>query len=654
MTEDNMHFIGRSAEIEDLQELIFVKKPGPGNTRSLMGPNEIGKTSLVGELKKAWEAEAVENVYCIDIALSDVPSEQSTVANFWNFWVLVINELSEAIPYEELEVAFPNPTPAEKKELTQIQKTYAYFANEDNEYKLRTGRASATVYTFIDKLFEAYTKLKRHVIMLVDEFDIAGELFPEESKDGTFFMKLFGLSCKRMEKLNLSILLIARRRVGTIAHSMKKGSDFNAAFQAYILPGFTDAELDEFWGTYENELDAEVKKDIMYVCGRHPGLLTKMRELLENTEDKQECNISKLYKEQGTNIKEVYSHMATLMKTEYVDKEYTVNCVNAFVQTYIGPAYENNLPNQIERLHDFGFFTKIDEKRGNIFKLTGINGYDYEYEPISPCFVDYFKNNILPYEADSLSKLMMETELKVRDVIKEVLQEQYADAWEEELDNIVKESAKRQKEQFEETAELNYARARRIEWSVIDFLSFNDYAYLIGIYWDDMEKYFHSYRGDIAALKEDFNFLRISRNCYAHHNRRILNRTSTDSIDTLCKRLMEDMENPFEGTEEAVVVLEEPAMEGRLSGNSGATQAPTKLSEEVLEQLAEGAEETFVCQAMKPTGGYNGYLVGYEQYPAKITKEKGVIPSLRIGDSIKVVFVREQSNNGFISVAPLG
>ena len=58
---------------------------------------------------------------------------------------------------------------------------------------------------------------------------------------------------------------------------MQEGSNIQDAYPAVALAGFTNSELHEYFDTYRDlpcgELPEDKKQEIVYICGRSPGLL---------------------------------------------------------------------------------------------------------------------------------------------------------------------------------------------------------------------------------------------------------------------------------------------------------------------------------------------------------------------------------------------
>lgn len=573
-------FIGRRSYLEELGQDFFVTDAGePGRCYSLVGPNDIGKTLLVRKLAEEFEKKEVKDVYYFDLKIIAEPKNF-----FWIFWTDAVMRMSEVITQEKMEAA----PQYKERPVKDILKIYAFFNDEEQLNKMGTNGFDMEAKRYLEKIFKLYTMLGIHIILTIDEFDLARVAVPEESGDGSFFQRLFSLSPKGASRLNLSIMLISRRRLGTIAHHMTGGSSIDSAYTQIPLRGFDNEELEEYFQTYAEfgyELTEQEKRGILYFCGRHPGLLMHMRKAISRTRREGELNIGEVFVRQAP-MKAVYDRMVELMKTEYVDSARTKDCIGPFAQVFIGPVYEEEerLPSYMEAMFGLGFLTRIEPGTKDIFELVGADrtiGLSEKqrkflgYEPLSPYFVEYFKNCVLPSTGSNVITLLFHTEEMVRTMILEVLREKFpATPCEEVLEEF---SAKKDGflQNLQETALKNDAPARNISCTIVDVMSFRDYAKIIEKYWDVMSPRLPSFDSS-ASLEADFSFIAEARNCYAHANARVLKAGSVAHLEELCKKLCDDLE----------------------------------VSPECEEKVEEGGKAIFRCTKEKAEKGLKGVLKG--------------------------------------------
>lgn len=98
------------------KKVFFVEEGDYGKCYSLIGPNGIGKTTLIRHLSDELERAAKPHTYYFNTVL-----EAGT--SFWQFWTVLILKFSDTIGEEELRDApVPNDRLVEK-----ILKSYQFF-----------------------------------------------------------------------------------------------------------------------------------------------------------------------------------------------------------------------------------------------------------------------------------------------------------------------------------------------------------------------------------------------------------------------------------------------------------------------------------------------------------------------------------------------
>lgn len=314
-------FIGRQSELNRLrQDVFFVNPNSYGFCYSLIGLNGIGKTTLIRKLTEEFKSNIPEKTFCFSTDITDGIS-------FWMFWTKLILKFSKAITEDVLIQAAITAGYDNTKEIMEV---YEFFKENKTYTDTFEFRSQAIIY--LSELFSYYSEIGIRIIITIDEFDRAQEVF----KDGQFFQFLFNLTPKgSLTALNLSIITVSRRRVSTIAHHMQEGSNFEDAFPPLALKGFNDTELVKYFDTYKQlpcgELSEDVQKQILYLCGRSPGLLMGLRHELEVI-DEPNTDIGWLYAEHGQFIKNAYSRMITLMESTFADRAYQKPLLEVFIQ----------------------------------------------------------------------------------------------------------------------------------------------------------------------------------------------------------------------------------------------------------------------------------------------------------------------------------
>ena len=262
----NIYIERSGAAVKKLRRDVFLPAPEDlGSCYSLTGPNSTGKTTLIRHLMGELAQAALPNVYCFYRNIE-------TGYTFWSFWASLILEFSKALREEQLRAA---PTP-DGYIVEELLETYDFFRTRSPE----TDFGNATNY--LNNLFDNYTRLGIHIILVLDEFDRAAEVF----RDTQFYDRLFSLSPKSGSELKLSIVTVSRRSYGTIAVYDPEGSDPSEAFPQLALRGFSNRELEDYFATYadlpwneDRRLPSQQERQaILYFGGRSPAVLMNLRE----------------------------------------------------------------------------------------------------------------------------------------------------------------------------------------------------------------------------------------------------------------------------------------------------------------------------------------------------------------------------------------
>lgn len=579
MINRNDIFIGREEELRILGENVFVLSPGAHAFYALTGPNEIGKTHIFKRLRANWEAEVkaqgIKDVFCVPMSVREI-IEYPEVEPYWWFWIRLIDSCSTFVPLTFLEEAGMAKPEAYKT----VERIYEFYANESNYKGLKEGCKEDED---ILALFQAYTRLGVQIILAIDEFCHMTEFYPEWSMDlseetGTegaeerqvlrevqakkqkaasrIFSKLRLLSPTSVHSLNLTLLLMGRRTLKSFRYEMDNNSDLAGAFENMVLQGFTNEELrlykemyrdESIMGNLGRELTEEELSDVIYYCGRHPGLLMKMHGLICTYKRMDFTKgIMHLYQRRGSNLRNIYTKLYELMKQQNVSRNENKSCIGTFMQLYFTPIYEKEqFASQLESLCDFGFLLIPEEE--TIFEMAGAKGeslakVDYKgtiYEPISPYFAYFLKTENDIVSSGELYGLMARTELLVREWISMVYARKYPGTWKNVLHSLLNSTHAKFKASLEEKAVKYAAGERGIEYSPLDVLSYEDYAKIISADWDIYKSLFSFY------TKEELNrvfvdVLKSCRNDVMHINQRMLDDAARRELENACKYILEE------------------------------------------------------------------------------------------------------------------
>lgn len=578
-------FIGRESELKRLRRDVFFVEPGScGYCYSLIGLNGIGKTTLIRHLSEEFYENTPENTFYFATVLEDG-------ITFWRYWTNLIRRFSSDIDEGYISESIPHPTMQQKNAIKKIKSMYQLVNAEAADENTDSFRAQLT--RGLDDLFKHYKTIGVRIIITIDEFDRAQTIFT----NGQFFQRLFDLTPKgSLTTLNLSIITISRRRVSTIAHHMQEGSNFEDAFPPLALKGFSGEELDAYFSTYDQLpcglLSEESKKQILYLCGRSPGLLMGLRHEFE-VMDEPNTDIGWLYAEHGQFIKNAYSRMITLMKSTFSDRAHQKPLLDIFIQKFIGPAYDDNFDVALPLLYDYGFVTK-GTAESNIFTLSGMTAPEKEtgasskaiYEPISPYFVEYIKYMIIPDDISNLSGLLVKAERLIRETIEKVMRKKYPDSWKDLVNGYAV-----KKDYYLETLQI---RALQNDFSAssiskLNVISFKEHYSILSDHWDLFSKYFAAYQSK-GALFSAMAMLSESRNDSAHLNLVVYNGENRRKLRDTCTAFISCLEN-----------YAEPA-----------NTAPVPTEEQIEHLVSDGVTVTFSCQAIKmPKGNLRGIIKEY-------------------------------------------
>lgn len=583
-------FIGRQSELNRLRRDVFFADPNSyGFCYSLIGLNGIGKTTLIRKLTEEFNANRPHNTFCFSTDIIDGVS-------FWLFWTRLVLKFEKAISEDVLRAASAEAAFDNTEEILEI---YDFFRENRTCTDTFEFRSQAIIY--LSELFPYYTEMGIRIILTIDEFDHAKETF----EDGQFFQFLFSLTPKgALTPLNVSIVSISRRRVSTIAHHMQDGSNYEDAFPPLSLKGFNDADLACYFSTYESLpcglLDSGIQKQILYLCGRSPGLLMRLRHEFE-VMDEPTTDVAWIYAEHGQFIKNAFSFMIKLMKEAYADHECKKPLLEVFIQKFIGPASDDNFDDELPLLYDYGFVTK-GTTQSNIFLMAGIEEPCKDasaeskvvYEPIAPYFVEYVKHIVIPGDLSTLSGALVKAERLVREIIEKEMRKQFPETWE---DIINRYAGKKDYylESLQEKALQNDFSSSSI--SKLNVISFKEYYYILSDYWNLFSKYFKDYPSK-NVLFSVMSLLSDSRNDSAHLNLVVYNGENRRKLRETCAAFIANIEGYAESADEIILPSER----------------------QILELVNNGEVVTFCCTAIKmPKGNLRG-IIKKNGFPAGIAQ----------------------------------
>ena len=586
----NEIFIGRRQEMDRLWRDVFgIPASEMGPCYSLIGPNNIGKTALISQMARRFKEHAVPNVYYISTTLMGMDSE-------WMFLIMLVCSLKNEVTEERLRAA----PYADDKYISNILDAYAFFDNEENWADTESNKFNIRATQHWNNLFSSYRRIGIRLIVSIDEFDIAKKL----CKRGMLFGKLFGLCPKAKESSGHTVILISRRSVSNIEHDMENGSTLASGYPTILLKGFNNEELEEYFASYSafkcGMPDEDARRQILYYCGRNPGLLMLMRHEAGLLEASRPLIVQELYCKNRLDFEAAYNRMSELMKDERTSSNVDVKCFEIFLEAFIGPVSSEPdvFKAGLEGLENHGFALQ-SPPGGDIYSLAGLDDFDGAdstvYEPMSPYFVQYVTERFLPNEKENLCNLLVKTEMTLREAIDEIGTFIYTETWDSVIDGFLPREKQSQRQSFykrlQESSTANNASVRGIRNTLLNVLSFRDYLDLCRQNWGLMNGFFRYFKTN-TAIQHAIDCLYEARNLHSHKNFMVLDRPHCAELRNICNQLVPGIEqtiNQFKENPEAFVQSGSTAAIGPAGDGAGDdehTNAPS-VSDEMGRYIGE-------------------------------------------------------------------
>ncbi len=501
--------------------------------RALNGPNNTGKTTLVCRLAEQFRQARPAHAFCFFTTLFGKDSVD-------DYWIRLFREMGFTLTQEELEAA-PGADAASVRSLLD---SFARFRDDDAADLSRESLKRLT-----DGVFDRLNAIGVRIILIIDEFDRAQAM----CRDGVFFNDLFNLSQKGHPGSIHSVLLISRRHLETIQVHTDAGSHLADAYPRLQLRGFANDELLLYFNSYKDlpgiVLDDQRKRDILYYCGRNPGLLMRMREDLLYAGPGQ--SIAGVFSDHRDNYTTTYRRMIRLMREERIGGPESETCYSVFLEEFFGPVTCANHAAQMQALHNRGFVTlsyRMDDDpdpeapdRGlvlsNLYAIAGQEPDTKEafYEPLSLFFLQYIVSEQLADDQGTLSAMLVNTELTLRNILRTWLSRKLGEDWAATL--LSNFNPGKDKCFFLDTlrSEIrdNNASSRGITGSILDVISFQGYHSIIVMFGLDatLLKYLR------APSRNEMAFLTRCRNLNAHLNLPVLSHASVLRLREDCAAL---------------------------------------------------------------------------------------------------------------------
>lgn len=297
------------------------------NNISITGLKRFGKTSIAKEVISRVKTESQKRVIAIFI---DLAKQRS----FPDFLMAVKNGLEDEIIGDDILTKTLYDNRIFKRYLERIDSV---------------GAESKTYRDTLESMFKLITRQDIRVILAIDEFDAASDLFKETAD----FEFLRDLSSNR--DIGLSIVLISRRQLYMIEKKNFNNSTFHGVVQTYPVNGFEQEDLIEFFDVlnknYKISLNDYSHKRLAYYCGQSPYLYSMFAyDIVEDAKEGKEINIDAIYRRREIDIGNYYKSIFACLNNDMIDVEGAygeTSTIEKLVGVIVGPkisVVENDIP----------------------------------------------------------------------------------------------------------------------------------------------------------------------------------------------------------------------------------------------------------------------------------------------------------------------
>lgn len=574
-------FIGRAKLVEDLKKR-YLTSDGKAAI-SIVGLPRIGKTSLALNVFDEIPSSIIY-VY-VDLA------ERSCYNEIWQDISIDIEEYlnKHNINYDCIKECFE---------------------------KIKSGNIQWIILTrSVKKFFQELNELKLKVIIVLDEFDKARDLF-ENTQHFELFRTIFSDA-----KYNVSAMLLSRRKLYTIEGKTYQSSTFHGVFDDISLCGFDDSGMAEYYDKIFQEgikLEKKQMEDIEYYAGRSPYLLSIIGHyIIESAEKGEPIDIKNIYKNKCTKIHEYYRDCINILK---IDRN-----LERLVPFVIGPKI-GVTPSDKDELKALGLLREVGEK----------------YIAISEHFGTYLSAEMLKFPIFEII-INVEKDIKklinkhIVDIIREAKVCGVRDIKKLQKDILTKvansDEMIRQYDRFIESSKRQFNR----DSSYFDVMSLKIAFQIIEKFWDScFAKYFKPEGKDEWQVR--FKKCGEARNPIAHGHEEYLDDVAKNEVNAYCKKIHDKLSDVLD---KAKYPTDEEILKQ-------ATEYKSNFSEDPI----IGKEFDFTVR--KIGGQQNNNLQGLIN-----GKYKGTIPKNNlqgknlddmIGKTIRVVVISKNGDNYIVNI----
>ena len=479
-------FIGRDSYIRKFKQAYFEKKCK--TSKAIVGLTRIGKSSLALNVFK----DIPKDVIYIYKNLK----EYSTYRELWQD---ICDSVSEYLKKEDL--------------LSQeIIDDLVIIGNNDIPW--------IKFMTAIKRIFQLLEELEIKVIMVLDEFDYATNLFNSETCHWELFRTIFS-----EPKYSVSPMTISRRNLHTIEGKTPQSSTFRGIFDIIYFKGFDDDDMEKYYQVFEDmeiKLDDKQREEIEYYCGRLPFLLSIMGHyIVESVEENGNVDITKIFIEKCKTINDHYKDCI-----EHLRRDDDLRRLIPFV---IGPNIGVTKFDRDE-LINLGY---LKEENG---KIIAISKYFSSFLSVNEINLDIWKNiitlekkikNLIYNDITSIIDFLKISGYNLNHIQNNIL---------EKIDGITSSDISRYKG-FIASNLKDFNRNS----SFFDVMSLTDSFKIIRHCWSIFSKYFNN--DTYNNWENKFDKCAKARNPVAHGHEEYLSEADCNEIDIYCKQIFEFLAN---------------------------------------------------------------------------------------------------------------
>ena len=292
-------FFGRSEELLELERLLC---KGKNHRRgiSVIGAHKIGKSSLINRFIER-HLRRLDKTVIVNTTMQGI----SSACDFLHELSL---RLGRAIS-EISAISNDNTLKSRQQALDEAWTQRVEHQSEPSQFKF-----------YFESVLERLTELSWQTFLIIDEFDNAETLF----QDSRYFGLVRDFSYQPQH--GTTTILISRRQLHKIERlPNSRNSTFNGAFENFPIRGFSEDDMDDFWGglsQYEIFKDTapDLEEQLKHYAGTHPYLLCiygkRMAQMAISETPLGQISVRKIRQFEGDTIDEYYKTVVVRLKED--------------------------------------------------------------------------------------------------------------------------------------------------------------------------------------------------------------------------------------------------------------------------------------------------------------------------------------------------